>query len=74
MTQKGLPDRDRLTISIPSACRLLGISRGLGYELARTGQFPVPVLKLGRRLVVLRIPLETLLKGASTQGQEEGGQ
>lgn len=70
MTQHERPitDQGRLTLSIPSACRLLGISRGLGYELARTGQFPVPVLKLGRRLLVSRIALLRLLAVSEANG------
>jgi excisionase family DNA binding protein len=38
---------------------MLGISRGLAYELARSGQ--IPVLRLGKRLLVPNIALERLL-------------
>lgn len=37
-------------IDIPTACRALGISRSLGYELARTGDFPIDVLRVGDRV------------------------
>lgn len=59
---------DRQTLTVPEACRLLGISRGLGYELARTGQFPVPVLKLGRRLLVSRAALLRMLAVGEANG------
>ncbi len=42
----------RLTVDLPVACALLGISRTLGYELVRRGEFPVPVMRFGRRVVV----------------------
>jgi predicted site-specific integrase-resolvase len=51
------------TMDIPSAGRALGIGRSLAYELARSGQFPVPVLRLGSKLRVPRAPLEKLLGG-----------
>lgn len=50
---------DRLCLSIPETARMLGISRGLAYELARSGQ--IPVLRLGKRLLVPKIALERLL-------------
>ena len=50
---------NRLCFSIPETARMLGISRGLAYELARSGQ--IPVLRLGKRLLVPKIALERLL-------------
>ncbi len=52
---------DAATISIEAAGRLLGVSRGTAYELARTQQFPVPVLRVGHKLRVPRAPLMRLL-------------
>jgi excisionase family DNA binding protein len=52
---------ERLTFSIEEAAEALGISRGLAYELARTGR--LPVLKLGRRLVVPKAQLEAMVSG-----------
>jgi len=49
----------RLCFSVPEAARMLGISRGLAYELARSGQ--IPVLRLGRRLLVPKVALERML-------------
>ena len=62
-------ETDRLTMDIPSAAAVLGISRNLGYELARRGDFPIPVLRLGRRLVCSRQVLLKLLEGAELQGR-----
>lgn len=38
---------------------MLGISRGLAYNLVRTGE--IPNLKVGRRIVVLCVALERLV-------------
>ncbi len=45
------------TTDLPTAASLLGIGRGLAYELHRRGQLPFPILRLGRRLVVPTAPL-----------------
>lgn len=46
------------TVSMPEACEALGISRQQGHRLAAKGEFPVPVLTLGR---TTRIPVRPLL-------------
>lgn len=51
---------DRLTLTVEEACRLLGVGRTVGYELARRGELP-GVIRLGRRLVVSRPALEQAL-------------
>ena len=53
----------RLVVSVPEAARMLGISRTLGYELAARGT--LPVLRLGRRLVVSRRRLEEFVETGS---------
>ena len=58
---------DRLCFSIPETARMLGISRGLAYELARSGQ--IPVLRLGKRLLVPKIALERMLGQTETPGE-----
>lgn len=40
------------TCSVEVAATRLGLSRGKAYELARQNALPVPVLRLGRKLVV----------------------
>lgn len=51
---------DRLTMTVEEACRLLGVGRTVGYELAPRGELP-GVIRLGRRLVVSRPALEQAL-------------
>jgi excisionase family DNA binding protein len=48
-----------LVISVEDAAHLLGISRGLAYEAARRGE--LPVIRLGRRLLVPRARLLELV-------------
>lgn len=54
---------ERLTLTIEETARLLGIGRQLAYERVKTGE--IPVIRIGRRLVVPRRALEKLLE----QGQ-----
>ena len=61
----------RLTLSVEEAACLLGISRGLAYEMARTGQ--LPTIRFGRRLLVPRRALERMLEGSvDGKGEEHG--
>lgn len=56
---------ERLTYSISEAAVILGIGKGLCYELARRGELP-GLVKLGRkRYVVSRTALTRLLSGDS---------
>ncbi len=54
--------RGRATLTLPEAAHVLGISRSTAYELARTGK--LPVLRLGRRLVIPTDALDRLLESA----------
>src|SRR5215218_11469955 len=47
------------TLTVEEAGKLLGVGRGLAYELAERGE--IPALRLGRRLVVPRARLMALL-------------
>jgi excisionase family DNA binding protein len=62
-----------LVVTVTEAAEMLGISRSLAYELARTGQ--LPSLRLGRRLVVPRAALVSLLERPSSSASvtEENG-
>ena len=54
------PDEVRalpVTVDLPTAGRPFGLGRDASYDLARLGQFPGPVLKLGRMLRVTRASL-----------------
>jgi excisionase family DNA binding protein len=56
-----VPNRENecLTISVESAAKLLGISRGLAYEMVR--QKKIPALHFGRIIRVPRFALDSLL-------------
>jgi len=63
---------ERLTLTIEETAKLLGIGRQLAYDRVKTGE--IPVIKVGRRLLVPRRALENLLaKGqAVTLAQSDG--
>lgn len=46
--------------SIPEVAELLGVSRTLAYDLANKGE--LPVLRLGKRMVIPKIALEKMLE------------
>jgi len=50
-----------LTVNIDTLAELLGINRSTAYALARQDLLPVPVIRLGRRMVVSRRALDHLL-------------
>jgi len=54
---------ERLTMTLPQFAQATGISRGLCYDLARRNELPVPVIRLGRRMVLSRKAVEALLSG-----------
>jgi excisionase family DNA binding protein len=51
----------RRTVTVEEAGRQLGIGRNTAYEAARLGQ--IPVIRVGKRLVVPVAALERLLQG-----------
>ena len=62
-TQPGQPQAPRVwtidavrnlgaTVDIVTAGAILGIGRSKSYELAKDGEFPVRVLRIGRRYLV----------------------
>lgn len=68
----GTHDADRSTLTVEEAAARLGISRTLAYELARAGRLPVPVLRLGRRVVVSRMALDRVLAADVINHGEQG--
>ena len=52
----------RRTITIDEAARELGLSRNAAYDAAKRGD--LPTIKMGRRLLVPRVPFEALLNPA----------
>ena len=54
---RGLP----AVVNVATAGRILGVGRGAAYGLMRTGQWPTPVVRLGRLIKVPTAPLLALL-------------
>jgi hypothetical protein len=50
-----------MTTDLSTAAAVIGIGRTLAYDLARTGDFPIRTLRLGRRVVVPVADLLTYL-------------
>ena len=66
-----MENNKKLTLTVPEAARILGISRNLAYELAKQDRLPVKVLRLGdKRMVVSRQALEDLLSGRQCEKAE----
>jgi len=60
-----MQDNQRLTMTIPEFAEATGISKNLAYDLARREKLPVPVIKLGKRMVLSRKAVLALLEGDS---------
>lgn len=56
-------------MTIPEFAVATGISKNLAYDLARRDKLPVPVIKLGKRMVLSRKAVLALLEG---DGKPEG--
>ena len=56
--------QEKMVISVPEAGVLLGISRGQAYLMVKKGR--LPVLRLGRRLVVPKPAFMKMLENASS--------
>jgi excisionase family DNA binding protein len=54
---------DRLVLTVTEAAQLLKIGRSCAYEAVRNGQ--LPVIRMGRRILVPRAALERLLENGS---------
>jgi predicted DNA-binding transcriptional regulator AlpA len=52
-------DISRPTLDVPDSCTLLGCSTWTGYQAIREGDFPAPVLHIGR---AIRVPTRPLLE------------
>jgi excisionase family DNA binding protein len=49
-------------LDVTTAAQVLGIGRSLAYQLVRTGQWPTPVLRVGRLVKIPTAPLVRLLE------------
>ena len=54
---KRMPDRSRLTWTVPEAGQVIGISRDAAYRFARENR--IPTIKVGG---VIRVPVRKFLK------------
>lgn len=57
---------ERQTYTIEEASKILGIGKNAGYIAARSGA--LPVIRMGKRLLVPRAALERLLTGTESDG------
>ena len=57
-----------LTISVERAGELLGLSRNSAYAAARNGE--LPVVRVGKRLLVPKLRLELMLSGEPPAKQD----
>ena len=48
-------------VNLPTAAEVLGLGRSAAYELVRRGQWPTPILRLGRLIRVPTAPLIALV-------------
>lgn len=55
---RGLP----AAVTIPQACAALGISVELGYSMVEKGEFPGGVVRCGRRIIVPKSSLLSMLR------------
>jgi excisionase family DNA binding protein len=62
--------RRPLTITIDEAGEALGISRGSAYKAARMGE--LPVIRIGKRLLVVRDRFEEMLDDPVRKNVEHG--
>ena len=51
-------------VDVPTAAAILGIGRTAAYELIRSGQWPTPILRLGK---LIRVPSGPLLELVQVQ-------
>ena len=59
---------DRLVLTVREAAQLLKIGRSCAYEAVRNGQ--LPVIRMGRRILVPRAALERLLENGSQDSSQ----
>ena len=56
------PPLERRTYSIEEVAQQLGLSRNSAYVAARENRLPVPVIKIGKRMMVSRAALDRFLE------------
>jgi excisionase family DNA binding protein len=61
---------ERLTYDVPQAGKLLGLSRNAAYAAAKAGL--IPVLNIGRRMLVPKAALHQMLAAVTAEPQRAG--
>ena len=61
-------DKEKLTLTVAETAKCLGIGRNSAYEAIAKGE--IPVVKIGKRLLVPKAALEKLL--AAGQSRKNG--
>ena len=61
-----------VVVDLVTAARVLGMGRTAAYEAARRGDFPVPVMHVGRRYRVVTAHLRVLLGVNGSVGAGSG--
>lgn len=62
---------DRETVNLDTVARALGVSRPVVYDAARRDALPVPVIRIGRRMVVSRRALDDLLNARKPTASDD---
>jgi predicted DNA-binding transcriptional regulator AlpA len=62
---------ERQTVDAPVAFQMLGISRNSGYSLIQKNEFPVPVIRAGKRILISKAAIDRLLQGETIIKQGE---
>jgi len=64
-------EKEKLVLTVPEAGEMLGISRAQAYLMVKRGV--LPVIKLGRRIVVPKVALEKWLANAGQPKERQKG-
>lgn len=62
-------ENNRLTFSVTETAKILGIGRNSAYEAVARGE--IPVIRVGKRLLVPKAALEKLLNGRLSKSNDE---
>ena len=66
-----LPPDQRLTLTIPEACQALGIGETMLRQMIRVER--LPILRIGRRVLIPRQAIEALVAGACGTSRDTTG-
>ncbi len=62
-------ENDKLTLTVDETAKILGVGRNSAYEAIARGE--IPVVKVGKRLLVPKAALEKLLNGRLLKSKDE---